>query len=108
MEKAGKDEENIDVVILDHAGDIYFAAGKKEQALQYWKKALETYSPELDIDHILKKIHETAKSMEKKKRLFTIICRKVSGVSAYLPPLPAWIKKKSGMVAGWLKDWGSR
>ncbi len=67
MEKAGKDEENIDVVILDHAGDIYFAAGKKEQALQYWKKALETYSPELDIDHILKKIHETAKSMEKKK-----------------------------------------
>lgn len=50
--------EKTDSLIYDHAGDIYFAAGKKEKALAYWKKAASCYSPEYDLVSILAKIRK--------------------------------------------------
>jgi tetratricopeptide (TPR) repeat protein len=50
------DVEYPDAVISDHAGDIYFALGKKEQALKYWKLSLETFSTDVDHETIRKKI----------------------------------------------------
>jgi len=45
-----------DAVIRDHAGDIYFALGKREAALRQWRLALETYSEDADDDKIREKI----------------------------------------------------
>lgn len=63
IEKAGK---NVDVVLYDHAGDISCALKKKEQAIQYWHKALNTYSSELDAAKIVQKIEKTKKELAAK------------------------------------------
>jgi tetratricopeptide (TPR) repeat protein len=47
-----------DAVIADHAGDIYAALGKKDEALKYWKIAFETYSEEADPEKIKAKINK--------------------------------------------------
>ncbi len=47
-----------DPVILDHAGDIYSALGDRKKAAEFWKRALETYSPELDTGNVLRKLRE--------------------------------------------------
>ena len=39
MEQALQNEQNPSRVLLEHAGDIYYMAGQKEKALEYWKKA---------------------------------------------------------------------
>lgn len=44
-----ENEESPDAVILDHAGDIYFAAGNKAKAVQYWEKAL-SFNLEGEVD----------------------------------------------------------
>lgn len=67
MENAGKESGNTDAVILDHAGDIYFAAGKNKEALQFLEKALKIYSTELDAEEVLKKLEKVKKILEKKK-----------------------------------------
>ncbi len=45
-----------DPVILEHAGDIFYGAGEKKKALEYWKRALEFYSPDVDPERVLSKI----------------------------------------------------
>jgi len=50
-----------DAVIRDHAGDIYYALGKKKQALKQWQLALETYSDDLDTDKTSQKIANLTK-----------------------------------------------
>ena len=47
-----------DPVILEHAGDIFYGAGEKKKALEYWKRALEFYSPDVDPERVLSKIHQ--------------------------------------------------
>ncbi len=39
-----------DAIIVEHAGDIYFALKQKDKALEFWRQALRTYSPDEDID----------------------------------------------------------
>ena len=39
MEQALQNDQNPSRVLLEHAGDIYYMAGQKEKALEYWKKA---------------------------------------------------------------------
>jgi len=39
-----------DAVILVHAGDIYQALGKNEEARRYWELALKIYSPEEEVN----------------------------------------------------------
>ena len=45
-------------MILDHAGDIYSALGDRKKAAEFWKRALETYSPELDTGNVLRKLRD--------------------------------------------------
>jgi tetratricopeptide (TPR) repeat protein len=33
-------------VMLEHAGDIYYQAGHKEKAVEFWQKALDSYDEE--------------------------------------------------------------
>lgn len=47
----------VDSVILDHAGDIYRADGQKKKAVEFWKKAAETYNEDLDPETVRKKIN---------------------------------------------------
>lgn len=47
-----------DPVIADHAGDIYFALGDRENALKYWKLALESISIDVDRKRIEEKIRK--------------------------------------------------
>ncbi|MCR4765642.1 MAG: tetratricopeptide repeat protein [Bacteroidaceae bacterium] len=35
-------------VLLDHAGDIYYQAGRHEKALEFWEKALERWDNQVD------------------------------------------------------------
>lgn len=51
-------DDNIDSVILDHAGDIYIKLGLKEKALDFWNRALKNYSPDINIKNIEKKIEK--------------------------------------------------
>jgi tetratricopeptide (TPR) repeat protein len=51
-----KDSPLPDAVILDHAGDIAAARGDKEEALRYWRRALEIYNEDLDRDATREKI----------------------------------------------------
>ena len=39
MEQALQNDQNPSRILLEHAGDIYYMAGQKEKALEYWKKA---------------------------------------------------------------------
>jgi tetratricopeptide (TPR) repeat protein len=34
--------------MLEHAGDIYYKAGRHEKALEFWQKALEHFDDEAD------------------------------------------------------------
>lgn len=60
IDKAISEEgDSIDPVILDHAGDIYWADGQKEKAIKFWKEAAGTYSEDLDPEIVLRKIRKT-------------------------------------------------
>jgi len=54
-------EEDADAVILDHAGDISLALGRKAEAVRFWKRALSLYSPDADRGKILKKLKNNEK-----------------------------------------------
>ena len=59
IDKAISEEgDSIDSVLLDHAGDIYWADGQKEKALKFWKEASEIYSEDLDPEAVRRKITE--------------------------------------------------
>ncbi len=47
-EAVEKDSPLPDAVILDHAGDINAALGHRAEAIKLWKRALATYSDDLD------------------------------------------------------------
>jgi tetratricopeptide repeat protein len=49
----------VDPVILDHAGDIHSALGDRKKAAEFWRRALETYSPELDTVNVLRKLRDS-------------------------------------------------
>ncbi|MBR2365012.1 MAG: hypothetical protein IKA79_07410 [Lentisphaeria bacterium] len=53
IENAGQD---VDMVIYDHAGDIFYASGEILKAIKYWDLALNTYSNEVNIDQLLEKL----------------------------------------------------
>ena len=43
-------------VLLDHAGDIFNALGKKREAMQCWQKAAQSGDQELNLNAVLKKL----------------------------------------------------
>jgi predicted negative regulator of RcsB-dependent stress response len=45
-------------VVYDHLGDLYYQKGNREQALQYWEKALEQEDDELEKDQVAEKIEK--------------------------------------------------
>lgn len=51
-----------DAVIADHAGDIYYALKDRNNALKYWKLALEIYSENIDRKAIVDKIDQASNS----------------------------------------------
>lgn len=53
--------EPADPVILDHAGDIFSATGEKQKALEFWKRSLEYFSPDVDPARVLEKIRNTTR-----------------------------------------------
>ncbi len=61
VKKSGKE---LNPVIAEHAGDIYFALRMYERASSYWKRAVRTHSPEVDPATVKAKIdkaeHELA------------------------------------------------
>jgi tetratricopeptide (TPR) repeat protein len=66
IEKQGKLPN---AIIADHAGDIYFALGKTDDAVKYWKTALHIYSRETSppkIEEKLKKAAERINAATKK------------------------------------------
>lgn len=54
------DSASLSATIYDHAGDIYVKTGKKQEALDFWQKALD-FNPE-DAAEIRKKIESIAPS----------------------------------------------
>lgn len=54
-----------DFAIYDHYGDMLAKAGKEEEALEYWRKALEQNPEEKDVVAIRKKIENAEKNMKK-------------------------------------------
>lgn len=60
--KQGKE----DAVLLSHAGDIFFAAGDKKQACEYWKRAIQKFNPktnseDIDVKELQRKIDSVNK-----------------------------------------------
>lgn len=49
-----EDEENVS--IFDHAGDIYYRCGEKAEALKYWKKALGLAKEKKERDDLRRKV----------------------------------------------------
>ena len=45
-------------VVYDHLGDVYFEKGDHEQAVAYWRKALDQEDDELEKDDVVRKIEE--------------------------------------------------
>ncbi|HEY7817751.1 MAG TPA: tetratricopeptide repeat protein, partial [Vicinamibacteria bacterium] len=45
-------------VVYDHLGDLYFRKGDLEQALRYWRKALDQEDEDLEKDEVARKIEE--------------------------------------------------
>jgi tetratricopeptide (TPR) repeat protein len=45
-------------VVFDHLGDLYFRKGDREQAVAYWRKALDEEDDELEKDEVARKIEE--------------------------------------------------
>ena len=67
IDRAIKEEgDAVDPVLLDHAGDIYWADGQKEKALKFWKEASETYSEDLDPEIIRRKAGQSLTSTDQK------------------------------------------
>ncbi len=67
MEKSLKSGDGSpDAVIADHAGDIYYALGEKDNALKYWRIASETYSPDVTQESILEKIKSAGSAVREK------------------------------------------
>ncbi|MCX7999075.1 MAG: tetratricopeptide repeat protein, partial [Leptospiraceae bacterium] len=52
-----------DGVVYDHIGDVYFKLGDLQTARDYWEKALQTESAELNIERLKQKLN----SLESKK-----------------------------------------
>lgn len=51
-----KSPENINSVIADHAGDIYWQLRRYLSAVKYWKKSLEKSGEDIDRERVKKKI----------------------------------------------------
>ncbi len=60
IEKQGKLPN---AIIADHAGDINFALGNTDEAVKYWKTALQTYSRETDVPKIEEKLKKAAEKI---------------------------------------------
>jgi tetratricopeptide (TPR) repeat protein len=45
-------------VVYDHLGDLYFRKGDREQAVRYWRKALDQEDEDLEKDEVARKIEE--------------------------------------------------
>jgi len=45
-------------VVYDHLGDLYFRKGDRQQAVAYWRKALDQEDDELEKDEVARKIEE--------------------------------------------------
>ncbi|MGH9333125.1 MAG: tetratricopeptide repeat protein, partial [Vicinamibacteria bacterium] len=45
-------------VVYDHLGDLYFRKGNLEQAVSFWRKALDEEDDELEKDEVARKIEE--------------------------------------------------
>ncbi|MHB9138034.1 MAG: tetratricopeptide repeat protein [Victivallaceae bacterium] len=58
-----KQKEIINGVIAGHAGDINFALGNTDDAVKYWKTALQIYSRETSIPEIEEKLKKAAAIM---------------------------------------------
>ena len=43
-------------VVYDHLGDLYFRKGDREQAVEFWKKALDQDDDELEKNEVAQKI----------------------------------------------------
>lgn len=59
-----------DAVLLNHAGDIFFALGEKKQACDYWRRAIEKRDPEndseeLNVKELQRKIAAAERGMKK-------------------------------------------
>jgi predicted negative regulator of RcsB-dependent stress response len=44
-----ENDKDTSAVLLEHAGDIYYHVGEKEQALNFWQQALEHASQESEV-----------------------------------------------------------
>ena len=44
-----ENDDDTSAVLLEHAGDIYFHAGEKEKAVDFWQQALERASDDSEI-----------------------------------------------------------
>lgn len=44
-----ENDTDASAVLLEHAGDIYYHAGEKEQAVEFWQKALERASTDSEV-----------------------------------------------------------
>jgi tetratricopeptide (TPR) repeat protein len=44
-----ENDTDASAVLLEHAGDIYYHAGEKEQAVEFWQKALERASADSEV-----------------------------------------------------------
>jgi tetratricopeptide (TPR) repeat protein len=47
-------------VVYDHLGDLYFQKGDREQAVAYWRKALDQEDDELEKDDVARKIEQAS------------------------------------------------
>ncbi len=48
IDRTLENDSDTTVVMLEHAGDIYYKAGRHEKALEFWQKALEHFDDEAD------------------------------------------------------------
>ena len=44
-----ENDSDASAVLLEHAGDIYYHAGEKQQALEFWQQALERASADSEL-----------------------------------------------------------
>ena len=44
-----ENDDDTSAVLLEHAGDIYYHAGEKEKAVDFWQQALERASDDSEI-----------------------------------------------------------
>lgn len=59
---------SLDPVIADHAADIFYALKDYEKAVEYWYKALEYYSAEVDAEKVMNKIRTTENLLKNRKK----------------------------------------